>query len=57
MTPKEIRNKLKDCNLAAVSKNSGVSYRVLYRFVKGSDAKYSTIEKLSNYLENKENGK
>jgi len=57
MTPQEIKNKLKDCNLTAVSKNSGVSYRVLYRFVNGSDAKYSTIEKLSTYLEKKENAK
>ena len=53
LIPHEIRQRLKDCNLSAVSKNSGVSYRVLYRFMNGADAKFSTIQKLSEYLENK----
>jgi len=53
LKPDEIRNKLRDSNLTAVSRNSGVSYKVLYKFMQGADPKFSTIEKLSHYLEAK----
>lgn len=55
--PEEIRRRLKDSNYRAVSKNSGVGYHVICRFMHGADEKFSVIEKLSAYLENKENGK
>ena len=56
----EIRRRLKDSNLAAVAKSSGVSYRVLYKFMKWkyNDPKHSTVTLLSAYLmslEGKEN--
>lgn len=56
----EIRRRLKDSNLAAVAKNSGVSYRILYKFMNwpNNDPKHSTVTLLSAYLislEGKEN--
>ena len=50
----EIRTHLKDCNVQAVSRASGVSANAIYRFLK-DDAKplYETVEKLSAYIENK----
>ena len=53
LKPDEIRKKLEDCNMVAVSKSSGVGYKVLYRFIKGADSKFSVIERLSKYLESK----
>lgn len=55
MTAKEIRNQLKDMNLKAVSRGSGIVYATLYNFSRGRDCRASVVEKLSNYLENKEN--
>ena len=56
----EIRKRLKDSNLTAVAKSSGVSYPALYKFmVKNIDPRYSTVTLLSAYLmslEGKENG-
>jgi len=57
LKPHEIRKRLEDSNFTAVSKSSGVNYHVLYKFMNGGDARFSVIEKLSAYLENKENGK
>lgn len=53
ITPEEIRRQLKDCNITAVSKSSGVSYKVLYNFINGADPKFSVMEKLAKYLESK----
>ena len=48
----EIRRLLQDRNLSAVSKNAGISRPVLYQIMAGStDPRYSTLQKLSNYLE------
>lgn len=55
LTEQEIRRKLRDSNFTAVAKNSGVNYHTLYSFMKGGDARVSVIEKLSIYLDNKEN--
>lgn len=57
----EIRRRLKDSNLAAVAKSSGVSYRILYKFMNwpNNDPRHSTVMLLSAYLislEGKENG-
>jgi len=56
----EIRRRLKDSNLAAVAKSSGVSYRILYKFMnwQNNDPRHSTVTQLSAYLmslEGKEN--
>ncbi len=58
----EIRRRLKDSNLAAVAKSSGVSYRILYKFMNDpkNDPRHSTVTLLSAYLmslEGKENVK
>lgn len=48
---KEIRYRLKDSNLVAVAKSSGISYRVLYKFITTNiDPKHSTVMMLSDYL-------
>jgi len=47
----EIKHRLKDSNLTAVAKSSGVNYHVLYKFmVKNIDPRYSTVTLLSAYL-------
>lgn len=56
----EIRRRLKDSKLTAVAKSSGVSYRILYKFMNwpNNDPKHSTVTLLSSYLmslEGKEN--
>lgn len=51
LTTEEIRKRLKDSNLTAVAKSSGVNYHVLYKFmVKNIDPRYSTVTLLSAYL-------
>ena len=48
----DIRAKLQDRNLTAVAKSANVSRPVLYAIKRGStDPKFSTIEKLSDYLQ------
>jgi predicted transcriptional regulator len=48
----EMRRLLQDRNLTVVAKNAGVSRPVLYQIMSGStDPRYSTLEKISNYLE------
>ena len=48
----DIRAKLKDRNLTKVAKSANVSRPVLYQIMRGStDPKFSTIEKLSDYLQ------
>ncbi len=55
LSPEEIRDRLKDMNLKAVSKNAGLAYNTVYNFSRGKDCRGSVIEKLSNYFENKQN--
>jgi len=54
LDPEEIRRRLYDAKLTSISRNAGVNYNVLCRFMKGYDARVSLIEKLSVYLEKKE---
>ena len=60
LSVEEIRRRLKDSNLTAVAKSSGVNYHTLYKFmVKNIDPRHSTVTQLSAYLmslEGKENG-
>lgn len=52
MTLLEVRERLKDSNLMAVSKAAGVHYNALYRLMNHSTKpQYETVEKLIKYLE------
>ena len=49
----EIRKMLEDRNLTAVAKGAGISRPVLYQIMADkTDPRYSTLERLSDYLEN-----
>lgn len=53
----EIRSKLKDMNIMAVSRATNIHYNALYRIMNQiSDPRHSTVEKLINYFEGKQNG-
>lgn len=48
----DIRRHLKDCNVQAVSRATGVSANAIYRFMKDdANPLYDTVEKLSEYVE------
>jgi DNA-binding phage protein len=52
MTLNEVRERLKDSNLMAVSKAAGVHYNALYRLMNEStNPQYETVQKLISYLE------
>lgn len=53
LTPDEIRIKLKDMNLKAVSRGCNVPYNTLYNFSNGKDSRVSVVQKISDYLEGK----
>lgn len=55
LPPEEIKIRLKDMNLKAVARNSGLAYNTVYNFSRGKDCRGSVLEKLSNYFENKQN--
>lgn len=53
----DIRKRLKDMNIMAVSRATNIHYNALYRIVNNiSDPRQSTVEKLINYFESKQNG-
>lgn len=53
----DIRKRLKDMNIMAVSRATNIHYNALYRIVNNiSDPRQSTVEKLINYFERKQNG-
>ena len=57
LTPEQVRVKLKESNLTAVSKAAGVHSNSLYRFMScGTRPSYALIAKLSDYIEQKEKG-
>lgn len=48
----ELRRRLADRNLSAVSRATGISRPVLYQIMREEhDPRYSTMERLSDYLE------
>lgn len=52
LTIEEIKERLKDRNIKAVARISGVHFNAIYRLVSGkSKPSYKTHEKLSEYLE------
>jgi len=50
----QVKEGFKDINLKAVSKTIGISYRTLYEALKGENPSYTTLKKLSDYLEGKQ---
>ncbi len=51
LTVDQIKLELKDRNLRAVSRAVGLHENTIYRFINDRDPRWSTVEKLSNYLE------
>lgn len=52
LTLKEIQRRLEMMNLSQVAKGSGIHYNAIYRLSRGAtDAKYSTVKAVSDYLE------
>ena len=50
-----MREMLEDRNISSVARNTGINIVTLSRIKNGTtDPKYSTMEKLSNYLEEKD---
>ena len=52
----QIKEQLKDRNLRAVSRAVGLHENTIYRFINDRDPRWSTVEKLSKYLEGASNG-
>lgn len=55
LTLEQIKAYLKDANLRAVAESAGVHENSLYRLMNGQEPKYSTVKKLSDYIEGKFN--
>lgn len=56
LTLEQIKDRLADRNLMAVSKASGVHSNALYRLMSGgTKPSYETVKKLSDYLEGRDN--
>lgn len=54
LTLDQIRERLEDSNLKAVSEKAGVHYNAVYRFMNGqSNPSYETVRKICDYLEGK----
>ncbi len=52
LTLDQIRERLRDRNIKAVSEKAGVHYNAVYRFMNGqSNPSYETVRKLCDYLE------
>lgn len=53
LTVKQIKEQLKDHNLRAVARATGIHENTLYSFMKSDNPRSGTAEKLSEYLEGK----
>lgn len=52
LTLKQIRNRLEDRNIQAVSRKTGLHFNTLHRIKRGETTpSYATLERLSAYLE------
>lgn len=51
----QIKAFLKDANLRAVAQSIGVHENTLYRLMAGKEPTYSTVKRLSDYIEGKFN--
>lgn len=54
LTIDEIRETLRDRNLAEVARRAGVGYPTVRRLMAGKSARYEAIAALSDYLQSKE---
>lgn len=52
-----IQEKLKPYNLRAVSEEIGVHENTLYRFMNNKDPRFSTVKKITEWLDKRESGK
>ena len=50
MSMEQIREALKDRNLRAVARHSGMPYSTLMNVLKKNTGQYETVKKLSDYL-------
>lgn len=50
LTIEQIRERLKDRQLNAVAKKTGLHSNTVYKIANGAGANYETIKKLSDYL-------
>lgn len=55
LTIDQIKTQLKDRNIRAVARAVGLHENTIYRFLNDRDPRWSTVEKLNNYLEGKNN--
>lgn len=53
LTKEQVRKKLEDMILLRVAEKSGIPSQTLYRLMSGKDIRNDTLEKLSDYLENR----
>jgi len=51
LTLEQIKEKMKDRKTTVVAEAVGLHVNTIYRFLEGRDSRYSTLEKISNYLE------
>ena len=55
LTLEQIKDRLAESNIRAVSEAAGVHYNAVYRLVNGATRpSYDTVKKLSDYLEGKQ---
>ena len=52
-----IQEKLKPYNLRAVAEEIGVHENTLYRFMNNKDPRFSTVKKITEWLDKRESGK
>jgi len=55
LTLEEVKKGLEDMNLSKVAKACDLHKMSVYRLMKGEKMSYETVEKLSNYLEERNN--
>jgi len=55
LTVDQIKEQLKDRNLRAVARAVKLHENTIYRFINNRDPRWSTVEKLSKYLEEQNN--
>ena len=51
LTIEQIKKLLEDRHLSVVAKNAGIGEATIFRLAKGKNVAYSTVKKLSDYLE------
>jgi hypothetical protein len=55
MSSQEIRKRLEGYKIKYLEEQTGIHYNTIRRFILGSDSKASTVDKLAEWLEGKNN--